>query len=210
MKYNISSPESVAKWKAGFPSAEHIEKVLVSLVRSDEDASRAAQQRMENYYNCLDDYSWGGICDRAAAEARADRDAYRAVAKIILAGEVPSSVFTHYCLYDLAGDLVSDRVVDTKFGRAFIIRLPEGGVKFVSVAKKLSTYAKKGYKLMKVDMYYDYYLAPGTNGFYQKAIITKVEWMEAEEGNHHPSSYVPDSIYRALRLEEEREAHLVC
>lgn len=30
------------------------------------ELDRGRQARMENYYNCLDDYSWVGICDKAA------------------------------------------------------------------------------------------------------------------------------------------------
>jgi hypothetical protein len=51
------------------------------------------------------------------------------------------------CLMDLKGNLMSDKIVSTKYGPAFLLET-NGGIQWVSVAKKKETYIKKGYTLV--------------------------------------------------------------
>jgi hypothetical protein len=102
----------------------------------------AMDQRMENYYNCLDDYSFGGICDQASSAAirKEENRADMLIAQIENDGFITDERRS-LCLFDLEGNFITDNVIRTKYGRAFLF---DG--KFVSLAKRAATYEKKGFK----------------------------------------------------------------
>lgn len=200
----VSSPAVVAKWRSGIPSAELINSVFKSFDQSDESANRAAQTRMENYYNCLDDYSWGGICDRAAAEARSEREMIRSSYKKILAGEIPKGRYDLYFLETLDGTFATTSCVTTKYGKAWMIKENEYSTpKWVSVSKTAKTYEKKGYRLMKVSFEYEYYHVAGKNGWRKEAIITSVKTSPVEDFSRAYNYDTPFYIWLAMKREEE-------
>lgn len=140
------------------PTEEQVQSLIASFDRQDEEARKNTEYRMENYYNCVDDYSWGGRCDQAQNEARG----YRNSARTQLMNQLENGVFTEdfevNVLTDLEGNIVSERLVDGRFGQCWLIKKENGAVEFVGVAKKPATYEKKGYKVMtkvfKVEYYY--------------------------------------------------------
>jgi hypothetical protein len=118
-----------------------IEQLEVGFKNLQAEESEKADYRMQNYYNCVDDYSWGGLSDQASNErlnkARRRVDLYKE--QISNGGYLYYTIYAT-CLYDLDGNFITDNVVNTKFGQAFLFN----GT-FVSVAKKMETYNKKGY-----------------------------------------------------------------
>lgn len=199
-----SSPAVVAKWRAGIPSAERINSIFKSFDHANESANRAAQVRMENYYNCLDDYSWGGICDRAAAQARSERDMVRSSYEKVLAGETPKGSYDLYFLETLDGTFATSSCVTTKYGKAWMIKENEYSTpKWISVAKTAKTYEKKGYRLMKVSFEYEYYYVQGKDGWRKESIITSVETSPVEDFSFAYNYDTPFHLWIAMKREEE-------
>jgi hypothetical protein len=142
----------------GMPTEEQIKSLFASFDGADERQRKNEEYRMENYFNCVDDYSWGGLCDKAQNEARGYRNSARYQLQEQLENGVFIREFEVNVLTDLDGNVVSDRLVNGKFGDCFMIKNGENDVKFVGIAKKQSTYEKKGYKVMtkvyKVEYFY--------------------------------------------------------
>lgn len=176
IKFAVSSPAAIEKFVANAPTVEKMNAILQSLDREDKASWESAQRRMENYYNCIDDYSFGGICDRAAAQGRCERDMVRSAIKHMLeTGENLKNTYDHYFLADMDGNPLTDRCVDTRFGKSWIIKADRYSTPtWVSVAKTIKTYNKKGYRLMKTTCEYEYYYVNGKNGWRKNAIITNV------------------------------------
>lgn len=143
------------------PTQEQFENFKIWFEEENEQMRKNADYRMQNYFNCVDDYSWGGLCDKAASEAYGKRlDLYNN-----LATQMRDGAFVKDCnfpvLVDMDGNIVSDKIVNGRFGNCWIIN-EKDGVKFVGLAKKQSTYAKKGYKVMTRVYTFEYYYL--TNG----------------------------------------------
>lgn len=105
--------------------------------------------RMENYYNCVDDYSFGGICDQADNQ---QEDRYR-TERDILIEQVENNGYYYrdssfYRLRDDNGN-VANGANDGQYGPYFAIN-----GKFIGVPKKVSTLIKKGYTLELVTRKY--------------------------------------------------------
>ncbi len=137
-----------------YPSQEQVEGFKKSCQQTIESYNEAADARMRNYYNCVDDYSWGGVCDKAQDQGRL---------KIQIALDVlknqdgpKTEKFESAVLFDQSGNQVSDQIINGKFGRAWIIKVGHGAA-FVGEAKKQSTYIKKGYVVKKRVIECEYY-----------------------------------------------------
>lgn len=132
---------------SNFPTAEQVNAFKASAQRQLNTINEGRDHRMKMYYDCVDDYSWGGLCDKAADESASTlRCAMNTLDEQLSAGAPFKSAFTTSVLMDLEGNIVSERIVDGKFGRCWIIKDGEK-VTFVSLAAKAGTYAKKGYKV---------------------------------------------------------------
>lgn len=138
------------------PTSAAIEALLSSYEAQDAEARKNSEYRMQNYFNCVDDYSWGGICDQAASQAESIRMHNRNVLKNQLENGIQKEVFTVNVLTDLDGNVVSETIVNGKFGPCWLIK-NESGTSFLSVAKKAATYEKKGYKVMQRQITCEYY-----------------------------------------------------
>lgn len=103
------------------------------------------EYRMENYYNCVDDYSWGGLCDKADNELedrlRIARD--KQIEEVINGGYHVETV-TMYRLKDGNGN----STIGAKYGQWGEFFTING--KFVGVPKRVATLEKKGYILEKI------------------------------------------------------------
>ena len=107
------------------------------------------EYRMENYYNCVDDYSFGGLYDKADNELE---DKYR-IERDILIEQVENGGYyertsSFYRLRDSEGN-TADGASDGQYGSYFYIN-----EKFVGVPKKVATLEKKGYTLELVTRKY--------------------------------------------------------
>jgi len=108
----------------------------------------AMSYRWGNYINCVDDYAVGGIQYKAEKEAE---ERLKAAIRVLSqqqknGGYLEKEVVTVQ-LYDLRhGTFITDKVVNTKYGRAFLYHF-ERTPMWVSIAKRQSTYSKKGYQL---------------------------------------------------------------
>lgn len=143
------------------PTQQQFENFKSWYEQENEQMRKNEDYRMQNYFNCVDDYSWGGLCDKAASEAYCKRQSlydnlFTQLKDGAFVDDIEISV-----LVDMDGNIVSDKIVNGKFGDCWIIK-NEQGVKFVGVAKKQSTYAKKGYKVMTIVYTIEYYYM--TNG----------------------------------------------
>lgn len=112
-------------------------------LQEEEDA------RMERYYNCQDDYSWGGPCSKAnyiaRDRAKAARD--RAI-EVIINGGWYTEHKTFNILKDIkSGETLKARIVKGKYGRCWMIG---DGEKFITIPRKQDTLIKKGYCMYAV------------------------------------------------------------
>ena len=142
------------------PTQEQFDLFLISFEQANETMRENANYRMQNYYNCVDDYSWGGLCDQAANEAYRDRCRIKDFIQTELLNGAFNEIVELSVLCDIDGNIVSDRIVNGKFGECWIIK-NGNSVSFVGVAKKQSTYNKKGYKVMTLAINVEYYYTAG-------------------------------------------------
>ena len=128
----------------------------------DAEASANTDYRMQNYFNCVDDYSWGGLCDQAATEARFKREAVLGVLQRQVALGCPLREVTEVAvLVDaVTGAVVSERIVNGRFGACWIIGGGEGGNQptFVSVTKRQATSERKGFRVYTKRYTYNKYV----------------------------------------------------
>jgi hypothetical protein len=111
--------------------------------------NKNSDYRMMNYYNCVDDYSWGGRSDQAQDH---EMSRMRGMLYNVLEQEENDGfckeIAYSYELQDMDGNVLSTRLVNGKFGLCFIIKKSEHDVCFVSATKNQSTFAKKGFKVI--------------------------------------------------------------
>lgn len=195
MIHNITSSAGVESWKSGMPKAEHIAAILTTMQEADEQEIARASDRASNYYACLDDYSYGGVQDRYAERSRQARDRARGMFKAIAEGEDLAGIYEHYYIADLSGNFLSDTVVDGMYGKSWVISGPRRT--WVSLAKNVSTYAKKGYKLMCARYAYSYYPANIDGEWTISSIVTSVTVSEVV-GKAAYQLCMPDHIYAAI------------
>lgn len=183
-----------------FPTAEEVAKFEEHCKYEDEQYRKNADYRMQNYYNCVDDYSWGGICDQIADRAKRERDADLSLLKEQLKlGKAISDQQHCSILVDAeTKQIVSERIVKGKFGDCWIIK-NGNDVKFVSVAKKQSTYQKKGYLVFAKHYHFEYY------GYFSKGVKIQLRILKTEileELPEYQSTYLSQDLYFAIKNKE--------
>lgn len=152
-----------------FPTA--IEQSIASFKESIKSRQEGIEYRAMNYYNCIDDYSSGGICDKAAYEAISSyQGAIEALTRQAEHGKSFIEDFDCDVLCDLDGKVVSERIVNGRFGSCWIIKDAEGRATFIGTARKQATYRKKGYKVMRHVYTVEYYF---TTQHTFKGLITR-------------------------------------
>lgn len=109
----------------------------IKRLREEEDV------RIQHYYDCVDDYSWGGLCSQVNAkeQSRADFLLEERIEEIVRGGYLVKTRKVNILRDIKTGESVAVGLHDGKFGPYF--KTNEG--KFVSYAKKVQTYEKKGY-----------------------------------------------------------------
>jgi hypothetical protein len=143
------------------PTVDQFNSYLEYCKSKDEEARKNTEQRMQNYYNCIDDYSWGGLCDQASAQARGLRNLLANNLTVQLQEGAFKETFKLSILQDLDGNIISTSIVNGKFGPCWIIKVSEYNANFVGVAKKPETYTKKGYKVVTREVTVEYYYTAG-------------------------------------------------
>lgn len=107
------------------------------------------EYRMKNYYDCVDDYSYGGLCDKADDELEDKLRTQRDI--LIEQAKNDGKVIRQSSFYRLVSATGScEGASYGEYGEYFAI---DG--KFVGVPKRLSTLTKKGYKLVHVERTYE-------------------------------------------------------
>lgn len=123
-----------------------------SFEKSMERINESRRYRMENYYNCIDDYSYGGLCDKADDEAQRKLEVARDLRiEKVKNGKIIKNT-SHWVLEDLNGNVVSHRPFEGKFGWCFFDGVNN---KWVSMAKRQETFLKKGYRMVRVDVTFE-------------------------------------------------------
>lgn len=164
-----------------FPSEAEMKAQISGCQGSIKNSREGMQYRSDNYYNCVDDYSMGGICDQAAMDnIRQNEGAIKAMEEQIEKGTRRETV-RRQVLCDLDGNILTDQIVNTKFGGAWIIRNGEEKPKWVNITKRQATYEKKGFRVMTVSMRIESYRLPvmAKNGLIVISRITKKELVPA-------------------------------
>ena len=118
--------------------------------------------RMRRYFDCQDDTILGGISDQVTQETMRtiNRKFDLFIEQVKNGGRINQEIES-LCLYDLEGNFVTDVIVDGKFGRCFLIKKSENDVQFISIAKKQTTYNKKGFKAIIRKRNYSYTFSGG-------------------------------------------------
>jgi len=153
-----------------FPDAESMNSAIRSFESSIESSREGMAHRMKMYYDCVDDYSYGGICDKAASDNISENQ--RAIE--LLKGQIESKTFDSVTieqpvLADLEGNIVSERIIVGIYGPSWIIG-QNGNAQFVSAtSKRAATYENKGYKVMNKVYAVDYYF---TTKMHKGSLIT--------------------------------------
>ena len=99
-------------------------------------------ERMERYYNCEDDYSWGGLCTKANYQQRyrAEQDHEERIEEIVRGGFIIRTRKQNVLRSIETGEIVAQGTHEGKFGRYFIT---EDG-RCIGMAKQLKTFENKG------------------------------------------------------------------
>ena len=125
------------------------ERLAETIELLKKEHSKNTDYRMQNYFNCVDDYSWGGICDQAQDQKMGQLERlYNTIIEQEKHNGYLVEVAYSFELQDLDGNVVSTRLVNGKFGLCFIIKKSEFDVQFVGASAKQSTFLKKGFQLV--------------------------------------------------------------
>jgi len=111
--------------------------------------SENTEYRMQNYFNCIDDYSWGGIQDQTQSQ-KENRLLWlidRVKEQDNNGGFLEESA-TELILQSSDGAFVSANIVRGKWGKCFMWGSEEQGMSFLGLSTKQSTFAKKGYRVV--------------------------------------------------------------
>lgn len=124
---------------------ERINTIKANFEKSVASINERRAYRMQNYYDCVDDYSWGGLCDKADDEQENRLCIMRDILiEEAINGGYHVETLTYYQLKDNEGNLcVGAR--NGQWGQYFVIN-----EKYVGVPKRVATLEKKGYILEKV------------------------------------------------------------
>ena len=115
----------------------------------DAEMKRLIEQedyRMQNYYDCVDDYSWGGPCTKAnyIARDKAKVEMEERIESIVRGGFIIRTRKVNVLKDKETGETVAEGLRSGEYGPYFTVRNGEE-VKYVSFAKRVSTFEKKGY-----------------------------------------------------------------
>lgn len=126
---------------------------IQSILDSFENGMKAIRERreyrMKNYYDCVDDYSFGGICDQADNQLQNELEITRNIRiQEVLNGGFYIRKSEFYRLSDENGNSTTG-THSGRYGDFFVIN-----DKCVSVPKKVATLEKKGYTLEKIERTY--------------------------------------------------------
>jgi len=126
-----------------FLTSEQVQGYLVTM---REEHRKNTDYRMQNYFNCVDDYSWGGICDQAQDRTYSNLShVLNLVKEQEENGGFLTEVVTELELRNLDGSVVSSNIIKGKFGNCFMWGTEQNGFSFCGLSKKQSTFEKKGY-----------------------------------------------------------------
>ena len=102
------------------------------------------ERRAEHYYDCLDEYSYGGPCSIANARAirRADKVLADRIEEIVRGGYLLRERRVNILRSIETGAIVATGTHEGTYGRYF--RTEDG--QFVSCTKRVATFEKKGYR----------------------------------------------------------------
>lgn len=126
-----------------------IQEINHTFEQRQKEINERREYRMKNYYDCIDDYSWGGICDQADNELE---DKYR-MERDILIEQVNGNgkVKRTSSFYRLVSNSdFCDGASEGQYGQYFKI---DGC--FIGVPKKLATLKKKGFSLIFIERTYE-------------------------------------------------------
>lgn len=162
--------------------------------------SENTDYRMQNYLNCVDDYSWGGLCDQAQSEK--ESQIRRLISKIKEQEENGGFLIetvSEFELRSIDGSFISKNIVEGKFGKCFMWGTEEDGRNFCGLLLKQSTYAKKGYacitKTYRLKVVYTGFISSKGNCLRTVELIDVVESIDdkinyASLGSSNYSMYV--------------------
>ncbi len=131
-------------------TAEQRELIALAIESRDEALAELQKQedrRMENYYNCVDDYSWGGLCSKAniMARDRVKRNCQERIEEIVRGGFLVKTRRVNILRDIETGEVAACGVREGEYGPYF--KTYEAfGSKYISFAKRISTYEKKGFR----------------------------------------------------------------
>jgi hypothetical protein len=124
-----------------------VQETLVSYHSQLKDLQKQEEYRAENYFNCVDDYSWGGPCSKANADSQSKcQSAIQYILEMTINGGFLEDTFNQSILMTLDGQIVSEKIIWGKFGPCFIIGDGQTA-QFISIPKKMSTLEKKGFRM---------------------------------------------------------------
>jgi hypothetical protein len=168
------------------PTQEQFNSFLIFYNETNKTMQENSDLRMQNYFNCVDDYSWGGLSDKAANESYSRRRFLKDNLELQLTEGAFNQVVSLAVLADMDGNIVSDKIVKGKFGECWIIG-DGNNVSFVGVAKKQATYNKKGFKVMTLAINVEYYYQ--INGKIESRILSQkiVDSMPESQTTYKPS-----------------------
>lgn len=155
---------------------ERMEAELAPLMEIQND-------RMQRYFDCQDDTIFGGISwEVTSSKINQIRSKYELLEEQINNGGFLTHESFQSCLFDLDGNFVTDRIVNTKYGCAFVFQ-QNGEPKFVSLAKKKSTLEKKGFqvktKVRKFKMVFTGLFTKSGNKVYKDITLTSETFLES-------------------------------
>ena len=121
-----------------------INEIWANYQRGCESRVEKVNYRFQNYLDCQDDYSFGGVCDEASDdEARRDKNATLYRIEEIIFGGVSRFASETFVVDAETGEELGSGCVKGRFGKC--VKLSNGS--WLGEAKRISTYAKKGYIL---------------------------------------------------------------
>lgn len=134
-------------WPASLLNNPEMQSRIASYQAQLKELQKQEAYRADNYFNCVDDYSWGGPCSKANWNAQGKcQQAIQYLIEMADNGGFMEQTFIQSVLMTLDGQVVSEKIIFGKFGPCFIIG--EGQTaQFISIPKKMATLQKKGFKM---------------------------------------------------------------
>jgi hypothetical protein len=203
----VATPTKVSYYDL-FPSIAEMHTAIEQQKKQIANINRNADRVADNYYNCLDDYSFGGLTTQAHNWGRDQaRDLIARMEAQIEAND--SHIFEHneYALCDMQGNVLSHRIVKGAYGPCWVLDNTYNDKKFFSPVKKQATYNKKGLQLMQRTHTFELYYTTRTYSsqrdsrsywVYQLQHISETTWTPCtmsgrlEDENTWQTKYVGD------------------